>query len=151
MFLCQVEDAAALCGDSSSALALAVGDLVLAARRGVDHIDHFSITQASGFLALVAQKGIQWKKALASPDRDKAIAAFHAERDSLMSNILELLNPEHAEYSIALNDAVSGRYLLDERRSGMWKARGVKLPPVGTSLWRILGKCALGRHTCAVL
>ena len=128
VFLCQVEDAAALPnrGDSSSALALAVGDLVLAAKRGIDHIDHFSITQASRFLALVAQKGIQWKKALASPDRDKAIAAFHAERDSLMSNILELINPGHPEYSIALNDAVSGRYLLDERRSGMWKARGVK-------------------------
>ena len=43
-----------------------------------------------------------------------------------MSNILELINPGHPEYSIALNDAVSGRYLLDERRSGMWKARGVK-------------------------
>ena len=92
VFLCRVDDATALStrDATSAALALAVGDFVRTAKRGIKHIDHFSITQASGFLALVAQKNIQWKKALAGPDRDKAIAAFHAERDSLMSNILEL-------------------------------------------------------------
>jgi hypothetical protein len=128
VFLCRVDDATTLGtrDATSAALALAVEDLVRTAKRGIKHIDHFSITQASGFLALVAQKNIQWKKALAGPDCDKAIAAFHAERDSLMSNILELLSPDHPEYSTALSDAVSGRFLLDERRSGMWKARGVK-------------------------
>jgi hypothetical protein len=40
-------------------------------------------------LALIAQKDIQWKKARMSNDRDKAIAAFHAERDSMMSVVLE--------------------------------------------------------------
>ena len=45
-----------------------------------------------------------------------------------MRNVLELLSPDHLEYkySTALNDAVRGRFLLDERRSGMWKAHGVK-------------------------
>jgi hypothetical protein len=75
---------------------------------------------------MVAQKDMKWKKALAGPDADKAIAAFHAERDSLLDTVLILLDEDHPEYQTALEKAVTGRYLLDIRRSGMWKVRGVK-------------------------
>ena len=103
--------------------------LVLTVRHAVDcqeNVDHYSISQACGYLALMAQKNIQWKEALAGDDRDKAIAAFNAERDSLMSTILELLTQDHPEYETAVKEAVSGRYLLDIRRNAMWKCRGVK-------------------------
>ena len=43
-----------------------------------------------------------------------------------MSTILELLTHDHPEYDTAVAEAVGGKYLLDVRRSGMWKCRGVK-------------------------
>ena len=75
---------------------------------------------------MIAQKDIKWKKALEGEDRDKAIACFHAERDSLLDNVLVLIDEDHPQYATAIEQACPGRYLLDEKRSGMWKTRGVK-------------------------
>ena len=75
---------------------------------------------------MIAQKDIKWKKALEGEDRDKAIASFHAERDSLLDNVLVLIDEDHPQYATAIEQACPGRYLLDEKRSGMWKTPGVK-------------------------
>lgn len=88
--------------------------------------DHGSISSASRFLALTAQKDIKWKQALAGPDSDKAIAALYSEKDSLLDTVLVKIDKDHPDYDTALAQAITGRFLLDIRRNGMWKARGVK-------------------------
>jgi len=88
--------------------------------------DHEAYATAGRFLAMIAQKDIKWKKALEGEDRDKAIASFHAERDPLLDTVLVLIDEDHPQYATAIEQACPGRYLLDEKRSGMWKTRGVK-------------------------
>jgi hypothetical protein len=123
MFLTQIEEAEFMPG-----------------AKAVDHI--FSVTQAfnslckntdvstlmqaSRHLAMVAQKDLNWKQVLSGPDRDSAVAAFQAERDSLLDCILIPIEPGHPEYQTALAEHCTGRYLLDQKRNGRWKARGVK-------------------------
>ena len=63
---------------------------------------------------------------LQSDDRELAIRALKAEKKSLQSTILIPVGPNHPEYDVARRDAVSGRYILDLKRAGAWKARGVK-------------------------
>ena len=63
---------------------------------------------------------------LQSDDRELAIRALKAEKESLQSTILIPVGPDHPEYDVARRDAVSGRYILDLKRAGAWKARGVK-------------------------
>jgi len=82
--------------------------------------------QASGYLALHAQKDLSWKEALASKDRDKVIKALQSESDSLQSTILTLLDEDHPDYKIAVETATPGRWLLDIKRDGSYKVRGVK-------------------------
>ena len=89
-------------------------------------VDHSTLNAVGTYLAFLAQKDIKWKKALSGPDRDLAIAAFHAERDSLLDTVLELLDESHPDYAEAKEAAITGRYLLDIRRNSMYKARGVK-------------------------
>ena len=62
---------------------------------------------------------------LKSEDADKAIASLEAEMASLMSTILIPIDRNHPEYSIALEKATPGRILLDIRRTGTFKSRGV--------------------------
>lgn len=45
----------------------------------------------------------------------------------MYSTILERLHPGDEEYDEAVRLAVRGRYILDVKRLGVWKARGVKL------------------------
>ena len=126
-FLCKVEDSLVVSDpdESQNLLMVAVRELVAHAKND-SYIDHGAIAEAQRYLALSAVKDIQWKKALQGEDRDKAIAAFHAERDALLDTVLMLIPPEHPEYEDAKDLAITGRYLLDVRRNGMYKARGVK-------------------------
>ena len=123
VFMMQVEQAVEKRADGADAFAVALRDFKAPIN---GEIDHETISQAGRFLAMIAQKNMKWKQALQGPDCSKAIAAFHVERDSLLDSILELLDPDHPEYGSALELAIPGRYLLDIRRNGMWKARGVK-------------------------
>ena len=52
--------------------------------------------------------------------------SFHTERDSLLDSVLTLIGKDDPNYDELLKIAVSGRYLLDIRRSGIYKTRGVK-------------------------
>ena len=73
-----------------------------------------------------AQKDMNWKKALASDNRDKVIAAYEKELSSLLSTILTEMSPEDKDWEVAIEQATPGRWILDVKRSGAWKVRGVK-------------------------
>lgn len=122
-FMAQVERAIEQRGAVASIFVAALRDLTSSTNGA---IDHEVISAASRHLALIAQRDMKWNQALQGPDCDKAIAAFHVERDSLLDSILELLEPCHPEHDQAVQQAILGRYLLDIRRNGMWKVRGVK-------------------------
>lgn len=84
-------------------------------------------TAVAEHLANLVQKDVKWKEAIEGPDRIKVEEAFNKERTSLMNKILRPLNPEDgAEFELAVKEATKGRWLLDLKRSGDWKARGVK-------------------------
>ena len=100
--------------------------IIFAAATPGSLVDHAIILSVQYTLAVMAQKDMKWKHVLKGPDADNAIAAFHLEEDSLLSTVLEELHPGDELYDQALKEAISGRYLLDIRRSGMWKARGIK-------------------------
>ena len=89
-------------------------------------VDHEAIHLACLHLAMVAHKDMDWKEVLQSDDRELAIRALKTEKDSLMSTILVALNSTEPEYEEAVRCAISGRYLLDLNRAGVWKVRGVK-------------------------
>ena len=60
-------------------------------------------------------------------DREKAIAAYNKEMASLTDTILERVYQGDEDYNTALQEAISGRVILDvKRRLGVYKARGVK-------------------------
>jgi hypothetical protein len=46
--------------------------------------------------------------------------------DSLCKTILTEVKPDDVDYAIAKEQAISGRFLLDIKRTGKYKARGVK-------------------------
>ena len=89
-------------------------------------VDHCVLREAQTWLALIAQKDMSWKKALASEERDKVIEAFHKERDSLLDTVLVPISKDDSNYAKYYDLAITGRYLLDIKRSGRYKARGVK-------------------------
>ena len=60
----------------------------------IQPIDHTAIAQAGVYLASTVQRDMKWEQALNSENRYLAIAAFNAERDSLLDSILELLDPK---------------------------------------------------------
>ena len=74
-------------------------------------------------MAATAQKDMSWKRALASPHRDKAIVALDKELSSLESTILTRIDPDDPEFEKAKELATPGRILLDIKRSGIYKAR----------------------------
>lgn len=90
------------------------------------HVGHEAIYLACLYLAMVAHKDMSWKEVLQSDDRELATRALKAEKDSLLSTILVPLNNTDSEYEEAVRLAISGRYLLDLKRVGVWKVRGVK-------------------------
>ena len=58
--------------EAQELLVLAVKELVSAAKR-TDLIDHGAIVEAQRYMAMVAIKDIQWKKALQGEARDKEL------------------------------------------------------------------------------
>lgn len=82
--------------------------------------------QLSYILAAHSQNDMDWNKALAGPDSDKVIQALESEMESLKSTILTEIDPSDIEYSTACELATPGRILLGTKRSGQYKARGVK-------------------------
>ena len=83
-------------------------------------------TRLTQVLAAHSQTDMDWNKALSGPDRDKVITALENEMESLQATILTEMHPDDAEYNRALELATPGRLLLGIKRSGMFKARGVK-------------------------
>ena len=81
---------------------------------------------AGHILAVEAKRDMNWKRALAGPDRDKALNAKATELDMMYQTILVDLKPGHPEYKRALKEAINGRLLLDIKRNGRWKARLIK-------------------------
>ena len=83
------------------------------------------LTETCFHLANSVQKDMAWPTALAGPNRDLAVTALEAERESLMSTILTLIDDTSPDWERAVKEAVPGRYLLGMRRNGAYKARGV--------------------------
>jgi hypothetical protein len=88
--------------------------------------DHGTINEACHVFAVQAQKDMNWKKALASDQHPEAIKALNKELTSLQKTILTEITDAHPEWFTAKQKAVPGRILLDIKRSGEYKARGVK-------------------------
>ena len=88
--------------------------------------DTTAVLQTAEFIALNAQKDMSWKDVLNSKDRDLALAALDKELSSLEKTILTRIKPDDPEYATAIAKATSGRLLLDVKRSGVYKCRGVK-------------------------
>lgn len=123
-FLCEVEASVFLAQPAADeSITAALRDFCMSTSGS---IDQGVITYATRYLAMVAQKDISWKKALAGAECDKAIAALLAEKASLLDTILVPIPEDHPDYAQAVAEAITGRYLLDIKRSGIWKARGVK-------------------------
>jgi hypothetical protein len=90
-------------------------------------IDFGSIMSACYMLAQSdSTKDMNWSRALQTADRGRMIDALTSEEDSLEGSILEEITIDHPDHAEAIREAISGRYLLDQRRSGDYKARGVK-------------------------
>ena len=75
---------------------------------------------------VASQKDMSWKDAINSPDRVKVEAAFKKEVDSLESTILTRVLDTNPDYDSKFNMATPGRWLLDVKRNGVVKCRGVK-------------------------
>ena len=89
--------------------------------------DHGMVMDIAGQLAFnVSEKDMGWKKVLNGPDRELAIAAYNKEVESLISTILTPIFEDDPKYENAVKEATSGRFLLDVKRCGTYKARGVK-------------------------
>lgn len=71
-------------------------------------------------------KDTDWSKVLQSQFRSEMLNALDKEVESLESTILTRVRPEDPDYNTVVEQATSGRYLLDLRRSGAFKVRGVK-------------------------
>ena len=82
--------------------------------------------RASSYMACAAEKDMSWKRAPTGPHRNSTIEAFDKELSSLEGTMLTRLEPGTAEYEKARKESTSGRFLLDIKRSGQMKARGIK-------------------------
>ena len=71
-------------------------------------------------------KDMPWAKVLNGPRREDAIAAFNKEFDHLVDLILTPIPSDHHLYEDAVRTAQPGRFLLDLKRNGSMKARGVQ-------------------------
>jgi hypothetical protein len=81
---------------------------------------------ASEHLALMAQKDMNWRDTINGPGRDKAIDALENELSSLQKTILTELTEDSPDFELAVREATPGRLLLDIKRDGSYKVRGVK-------------------------
>ena len=92
-----------------------------------DEPDTMAYLIAAANLAQHAQKDMNWANALKHPThREPAIQALNKELTSLQQTILTEILESNPEYEMAVANATPGRLLLDIKRSGMYKVRGVK-------------------------
>ena len=70
----------------------------------------------------MAQKDMNWSTAPNSEDYDNVIAAFLADRDALFSTVLVSTDKDDPDCGSYHDQAITARYLLDLRRSGMHQA-----------------------------
>ena len=91
-----------------------------------DEADGAAYLIAAQSMADHAQKDMNWKKALDSEHRKPAIEALNNELTSLQKTILTEVFPTDPTYEVAVLNATPGRLLLDIKRSGKYKVRGVK-------------------------
>jgi hypothetical protein len=82
--------------------------------------------QAAHCMATIAQKDMSWKSSLSGEHRANVLKAFADERSSLEGSILKQLCDGDANFAQAVLEATSGRWLLDIKRTGKFKCRGVK-------------------------
>jgi hypothetical protein len=123
-FLCAVEDCAIAAEPGCECQQIC--NLVCSFVDNSKHVDHEAVRLACLHLAMVAHKDLCWSDILQTDDRDRAIKALKTEKDSLRSTILTPVSAGDAEWEAARKEAISGRYLLDLKRVGVWKVRGVK-------------------------
>ena len=88
--------------------------------------DTTAVLQGAEYIALMAQKDMSWKQALQSSGRENALQALDQELTSLQDTILTRITRDHPDWETAIAQATTGRLLLDIKRSGQWKVRGVK-------------------------
>jgi hypothetical protein len=123
-FLCSVEGLSLSDSPNADGVAKLVAQFVGSFR--AQSIDHEAVNLACLYLAMMADKDMSWEAVLASDDRELAVKALKAEKDSLLFTILVHIDAEHSEHQAAVKGAISGRYLLDLKRAGVRKARGVR-------------------------
>ena len=73
-----------------------------------------------------SQKDISWQRALQSEDADEIMTSLETEMESLLSTILTEIFPDDPKFEEALKLATPGRLILSTKRTGKYKARGVK-------------------------
>ena len=91
-----------------------------------DKVDYGNILNACYMLAQEPIKDMSWPEALRSADRAQIIEALESAVNSLEASILEELSLNHEDYQESVRDGISGRHLLDKRRSSEYKVRGIK-------------------------
>jgi hypothetical protein len=123
VFFSTIDDAIAELDTTKSRLLV---EEALATLTQANSVDYGAIQSACLALAQASMKDMHWAKALKGPDRSKVIAALDKEIASLEDCILREITPDHPDWNECVANAVPGRYLLDYRRSGEYKARGVK-------------------------
>ena len=98
------------------------------ARAGVSHDAKNSISgtddvqEAFGHMAM---KDLPWGKYLNSKHREDVVKAWENEISSLTATVLRELFDGDPELAEALASATPGRVILEFKRVGVWKARGV--------------------------
>ena len=88
--------------------------------------DNVAYLIAAAELGHHAQKDMVWSKVLASPQRQDALKALDKELNSLQNNILTEVKATDKDFDYAVRNATPGRLLLDIKRNGTYKVRGVK-------------------------
>ena len=88
--------------------------------------DNMAYLIAAAELGHHAQKDMVWSKVLASPQRQDALKALDKELNSLQNNILTEVKATDKDFDYAVRNATPGRLLLDIKRNGTYKVRGVK-------------------------
>ena len=86
-----------------------------------------AILDCAHYFAGAATRSLNWQRTLRSPDADKAVEAYKKELKSLQDTVLTLVKPTDSDYEQALQEACEGRVLLNIKRNGRYKARGVKM------------------------
>jgi len=101
-------------------------DLAMKELQAGGHRDPQAIIYAASVVGQHAQKDMNWKKALDSNQRSDILTALELEMTSLQKTILTAITKDDDDFNLAVKIATPGRLLLDIKRSGKYKVRGVK-------------------------